>query len=103
MLNLHVVFIMSDVPPIERLDSYLQWKFCIESPSLAYASQSAKKDVHLGFDTHYPLLKSWHSLVVLKKTIQHSHESPIVSPLLGQIKFTELLGHSISGNSFAIQ
>ena len=94
---------MSDIPPIERLDSYLQWKFCIESPSLAYASQSAKKDVHLGFDTHYPLLKSWHSLVVLKKTIPPSCESPMVSSLLGQLRFTELLEHSVTCNSFPIQ
>ena len=60
---------MSDIPPFEPLDSYLQLKLSIESPSLAYAGQSTKKYVLLVLDIPYPLLKAWHSLVVIKKTI----------------------------------
>ena len=57
---------MSDIPPLELLDSYLQWKLSIESVSLAYAVESTKKDVLLALDIPFPLLKAWHSLVVLK-------------------------------------
>ena len=44
---------MSDIPPFEPLDSYLQLKLSIESPSLAYAGQSTKKDVRLDLDFPY--------------------------------------------------
>ena len=75
-------------------------EIAIESASLAYPVESTKNGVLLGLDIPYSLLKAWHSLVVLKKTISPSCETPMVPLLLGQLTFTELLEHSIPGNSF---
>ena len=71
----------------------------IESASLAYPVESTKNGVLLDLDIPYPLLKAWHILVVPKKTISPSCETPMVPLLLGQLTFTELLEHSIPGNS----
>ena len=91
---------MSDFPPLELLDSYLQWKLSIESTSLAYPVEPTKNGALLDLNIPYPRLKAWHSLVVIKKTISPSCETPMVPLLLGQLTFTELLEHSIPGNSF---
>ena len=77
----------------------MQWKLSIESASLACPVESTKNGVLLDLDIPYPLLKAWHILVVPKKTISPSCETPMVPLLLGQLTFTALLEHSIPGNS----
>ena len=90
---------MSDIPSLEPLDSYICNGNC---PLKCWSIYKEGCTFDFGYPL-YPLLKAWYSLVVLKKTIPPSCESPMVSPLLGQLTFTELLEHSIPGNSFAIQ
>ena len=67
---------MSD-NPLRRLDSFLQWKLGVESPSLAYAAKPVAKTILFAVNIPYPLLKAWHSIMTKKPMNLPSTESRI--------------------------
>ena len=86
---------MSD-EPWAVLDSFLQWKLGIESPSLKYAAKAVAKTKTILFAVNipYPLLRAWRELMM---------KSPSGSNMdIDKYTYIELLEYSILGNSFAI-
>ena len=90
---------MSD-EPWAVLDSFLQWKLGIESPSLKYAAKAVAKTKTILFAVNipYPLLRAWRELK-MKSPIQLSSVSNMD---IDKYTYIELLEYSILGNSFAI-
>ena len=102
---------ISDIPPI---NSMLEWRLCIEVPSLAYAAKANSRQVIFSVDIPYPLLKLWQECMVIQKlrqqtteddaAVQNDDSCPCQSNDLQQpnLDYFDLFEYSIPGNSFGI-
>ena len=89
----HNCAIMSDVYKGKR---DLQCKLNIESPSLKYVGQLYSKKALFSVDIPYPVLKSWHDIVVgLKEQETEAGKTPLT--------YTDLLEKSIPAGVFSFK
>ena len=84
---------MSDIP-LRRLDPFLQWKLGVDRPSLAYAAKAVAKTILFAVNIPYPLLKSWHSIMIKKPMNLPSTESSTCMDMQ-QYTYTDFLEYSI--------
>ena len=98
---------MFDIAPLE---SFLQWKLSIETPSLAYAGRAETQTVLFALEMAYHLFKAWHSFLKKKPGQNTKHcasQEPSTSTVYQDeaethYSYTAILELSIPGNCFCI-
>lgn len=97
---------MSDIAPVQ---SSLEWKLSIDSPSLAYTAKAVTRETLCALKIPYPLLKAWHKFLT-KKSNRNVKPSASQGPSTSAINleeaepysYADLLEFSIPGNCFCI-
>lgn len=85
----------------------LEWKLCIETPSLVYAAKPHSWQPIFAADIPYPLLKLWQEYMVIynfkkQTTKEGTAEDCCQGNNLPQFDYADLFELSIPGNVFAI-